>query len=342
MESLLRILAARPACATEAGSICQSVWQATGIGWLSAASEYLVATPLKILLVIVLALVARWLVHRLIRRLVRTTTEGRLPVILRPLSEHTPLALAAAGLVTERRKQRAQTIGSALRSVTSIVIGSIAALTILGELGINLAPLLASAGIAGVALGFGAQQLVRDYLSGIFMVLEDQYGVGDIVDVGEASGTVEAVGLRCTRLRDVHGTVWYVRNGEVIRVGNKSQGWSVVVIDVPLPYGTQIDQASEVIRAATKSLADDEQFAADLLEPPEVLGIEQMTNLGITVRVTVKTTTDAQWRVGRELRRRLSDALEDSGITSALGGQLYLRAPASSPGAPGAGTPGPV
>jgi small conductance mechanosensitive channel len=329
MESLLSLLG-RPACADEAGSICQSVWQATGVGWLSAASEYLVATPLKILLVIVLALVVRWLIHRVIRRLVRTTTEGRLPVILRPLSERAPLALAAAGLVSERRQQRAHTIGSVLRSLTSVVIGAIAALTVLGELGINLAPLLASAGIAGLALGFGAQTLVRDFLSGMFMILEDQYGVGDIVDVGEASGTVEAVGLRCTRLRDVHGTVWYVRNGEVIRVGNRSQGWSVVVIDVPLPYGTPLDQASQVIRSAAQGLADDELYASDLLEPPEVLGIEQITNLGITVRVTVKTTTDGQWRVGRELRRRLSDALEEAGITSSLGGQLYLRAPATS------------
>ncbi|GAA1700479.1 mechanosensitive ion channel family protein [Fodinicola feengrottensis] len=330
MESLLRILAAKPDCATDAGSVCQSVWQATGVGWLSAGSEYLVATPLKILLVIVLAVVVRWVTHRLIKRLVRTTTEGKLPVVLRPLSEHAPLARAAAGLVPERRHQRAKTIGSVLRSVTSIVIGAVAVLTILGQLGINLAPLLASAGIAGVALGFGAQTLVRDFLSGIFMILEDQYGVGDTVDVGEASGTVEAVGLRCTQLRDVHGTVWYVRNGEVIRVGNRSQGWAVVVIDVPLPYGTQLDQASSVIRTAAQTLADDERFATDLLDPPEVLGIEQMTNLGITVRVTVKTTTDSQWRVGRELRRRLSDALDEASITSALGGQLYLRAPATS------------
>ncbi|WP_222853871.1 mechanosensitive ion channel family protein [Fodinicola acaciae] len=327
MESLLRLLSAQPACAADGGSICQSVWQATGVGWLAAASEYFVATPLKILLIVILAVIVHWVVRRLIRRMVRTSSEGKLPVILRPLSEHIPAALAAAGLASERRRQRAETIGSVLGSLTSVIIGAIAALMILGELGINLAPLLASAGIAGVALGFGAQTLVRDFLSGMFMILEDQYGVGDIVDLGEASGTVEAVGLRCTRLRDVQGTVWYVRNGEILRVGNRSQGWAVVVIDVPLPYGTQLLQATEVITRAANGLADDEQFSSDLLERPEILGVEQITNLGLTVRVTVKTTTDGQWRVGRELRRRLSDELEDAGITSALSGQLYVRAP---------------
>ena len=146
--------------------------------------------------------------------------------------------------------QRAETIASVLRSTVTAVVGTIAFIEILGTLGINLGPIVASAGIVGVALGFGAQNLVKDFLSGIFMILEDQYGVGDVIDlgVGDANGTVEAVGLRITRLRDVKGQVWHVRNGEVVRVGNKSQGWSRAVLDVPVAYGNDVAEASAVIK----------------------------------------------------------------------------------------------
>src|SRR4029077_3961131 len=137
---------------------------------------------------------------------------------------------------SERRRQRAEALGSVLRSFVSVTIFSIAIMLILGELGVNLAPLIASAGIAGVALGFGAQNLVKDFITGLFMLLEDQYGVGDVVDVGEASGTVEAVGLRITTIRDARGVLWYIRNGEIVRVGNRSQGWALVVVDVPVGF----------------------------------------------------------------------------------------------------------
>ena len=151
-----------------------------------------------------------------------------MPALLRPLRERLPDSHDATTVFRERRRQRAEAIGSVLRSFATAVVFSIAVLLILGELGVNLGPLLASAGIAGVALGFGAQNLVKDFIAGLFMLLEDQYGVGDVVDLGEASGTVEAVGLRITTIRDGRGVVWYIRNGEIVRVGNKSQGWAVV------------------------------------------------------------------------------------------------------------------
>ncbi len=151
-----------------------------------------------------------------------------MPAVLRPLKERVGNNGAGdAGMVSERRRQRAETVGSLLRSVTSLVIGVLAVMLVLGEIGFNLGPFIAGAGIVGIALGFGAQNLVKDFLSGIFMILEDQYGVGDVVDLGAASGTVEAVGLRVTRLRDGNGTLWYVRNGEILRVGNKSQGFAL-------------------------------------------------------------------------------------------------------------------
>jgi small conductance mechanosensitive channel len=182
---------------------------------------------------------------------------------------------------------------------------------------VNLAPLIASAGIVGVALGFGAQNLVKDFIAGLFMLLEDQYGVGDVVDFGEASGTVEAVGLRITTLRDGRGVLWYIRNGEIVRVGNRSQGWAMVVIDVPVGFAG-VEEATDVLRSAAATLTEDPLYADDLIEAPQVLGVEQITIDGAVVRTTVKTVSEAQWRVGRELRHRLTEALESAGIAQHL------------------------
>lgn len=310
--------AAKPACAADEGTLCSNVWELTGKGWLAASSDWLIAKPAIILAIVLGAVIVRWLLHRAIRRVTRSTTEGRVPVLLRPLKERAPAALATAGLLSERRRQRAETISSVLRNVSSIAIVAIAGMLVLSQLGQPLGPLLASAGIAGVALGFGAQALVKDILAGMFMMLEDQYGVGDTVDMGEASGTVEAVGLRVTTLRDVNGVVWYVRNGEVLRVGNKSQGWAMVNVDVPVPFGTDITAATAAMRTAGSTLADDAAWHSDLLDSPEVLGVESLSTTGMTLRITVKTTTQAQWRVARELRGRVSAALNDAGIESGI------------------------
>ncbi|MFI5954961.1 mechanosensitive ion channel family protein [Cryptosporangium sp. NPDC051539] len=320
-----------PGCAAgkdNEGSVCKWVWDSTGSRWLSNAVEWLLAKPLLVLLIVVIALLIRWFLYRIINGVTSvgsvdsgTDKDGKpkkKPRILRPFREKASSALLASGLMSERRAQRASTLGSVLRSVTSIIIFVVAGSSVLGLFDINLAPLVASAGIAGVALGFGAQSLVRDYLSGIFMILEDQYGVGDIVDLGEAGGTVETIGLRVTTVRDVRGVVWYIRNGEILRVGNKSQGWAQVVIDVPMPFGTDLDKAHEVLTESAAQLTEEDAFKDDLLAPPEVLGVEQLTQTGLMLRVTVRTTTAAQWRVARELRARISADLDAAGITSGI------------------------
>jgi small conductance mechanosensitive channel len=165
------------------------------------------------------------------------------------------------------------------------------------------------------------------------MLLEDQYGVGDVVDVGQASGTVEAVGLRITTIRDANGVVWYIRNGEISRVGNKSQGWAQVMVDIPVGFAGA-KEATEILRAAADRLSEDPQWSDDLMEAPEVLGVEQITADGVVLRTTVKTTSESQWRVGRELRRCLTEALDKAGITERLGaGRVLLHpAAASDPG----------
>jgi moderate conductance mechanosensitive channel len=187
-----------------------------------------------------------------------------------------------------------------------VVLG-MAVVLVLGELGINLAPIVASAGVVGVALGFGAQNLIKDFIAGIGIILEDQYGVGDVVDLGEASGTVEAVGLRITRLRDVNGVVWYVRNGEVLRVGNKSQGFAQVVIDMPVAHDTDLERCRTVMQEAADQMYGEAEWAEVLLAPPESLGVESITAAGVTMRLQVRTTNAEQWRVGRELRQRLNE-----------------------------------
>jgi small conductance mechanosensitive channel len=313
---------------------CKWIYDVTGESWLAESSYVILLKPLKIILILLVAIVARFLLHRAIDRLVRSTAKDSVPTILRPLRERIPTALADSGVFPERRRQRAEAVGSVLRSAVTAVIFSIATLLILGELGFNLAPLLASAGIVGVAVGFGAQSLVKDLLSGLFMLLEDQYGVGDTVDLGEASGVVEAVGLRITTVRDAQGILWYVRNGEIIRVGNRSQGWAMAIVDMPIGYAG-VEEATAVLRQAAASLAEDPEYAADFIDPPEVVGVEQITVDGAVIRTVAKTTADAQFQVVRELRRRLAEALDTAGIAARIAAsRTYLR-----PGMPSAPPP---
>ncbi|WP_280836197.1 mechanosensitive ion channel family protein [Micromonospora sp. A200] len=325
---------------------CKSVFEVTGSVWFAEGSYWILLKPLRVALILLLALAARWALHRTINRLVRTTSVGAVPTMLRPLRERIPsAALDPTEFIPERRRQRAEAIGSVLRSLVTAFVFGIALLMVLKEFSFDLAPLLASAGIAGVALGFGAQSLVKDLIAGLFMLIEDQYGVGDTVDLGEATGVVESVGLRVTTVRDGRGVLWYIRNGEIVRVGNKSQGWALVVVDLPIGFaGTE--EASAVLRTAAASVAVDPELASEIVEAPEVLGVEQMTVDGAVIRTVVKTTADGQFAVGRELRRRLTEALENSGITAKIAAaRLYPGLPQTGgigpAGAPGTvGTPG--
>jgi small conductance mechanosensitive channel len=319
-----------PSCVTDQGSLCARVFRLTQTDWISRSADDLVAHVVVVLLVIVVAVVLRFAVHRAIRRLTEGAREGRVPALLRPLRDRAVRTLKdAAPLMVERRTQRAQAIGSVLRSFSTILIYGVAFVLILGEFGVNLAPIIASAGIVGVAIGFGAQNLVRDFLSGIFMMLEDQYGVGDVVDLGEATGTVEAVGLRTTRLRDAHGVVWYARNGEVLRVGNKSQGFAQVVIDMPVAHDTDLEHCRTVMQEVADTLYAEPEWAGVLLAEPESLGVEQITAEGVVMRVQVRASSAEQWRVGRELRLRLKERFAEEGIATPL---PLLRAPVAAVG----------
>jgi small conductance mechanosensitive channel len=311
MTTTLPFTGQPPTCGDDRDSWCWQVFNLTHNQWLAASADWLVARPLRIIMIVAIALLVRFLARRLIDRLT-ISSDDKTPTLLRPLRERAPQALGA--LVSERRAQRARTIGSVLKSIVSFLTFGLAFILILGELGLNLTPIVASAGIVGIALGFGEQNLVKDFLSGVFMVLEDQYGVGDVVDVGPAVGTIESVGLRVTTLRDVNGTVWYVRNGEILRVGNSSQGFAVALLDVPIAHGTDVDKAVEILGRVGEEAAAIEPLSEDVLEPPEVLGVEKITTEGMTVRMTVKVRPGRQWATQRALRAKIMAAFEEAGV----------------------------
>jgi small conductance mechanosensitive channel len=304
---------AAPSCLTDSTSLCAKVYDVTHSSWLAANADGLIATPARILLVLVVAVVARLLVNRAIRRLTESTAGGAVPTVLRPLRSRVAGQRDGEQL-TARRSQRAEAIGSVLRSFSSFVILGIAVVLVLGELGINLAPIVASAGVVGVALGFGAQNLVKDFIAGIGIILEDQYGVGDVVDLGEVSGTVETVGLRITRVRDAHGVVWYARNGEILRVGNKSQGFAQVVIDMPVAHDTDLERCRTVMQEVADAMYAHDEWDDVLLAAPESLGVEDISAAGVVMRLQVRTTSTDQWRAGRELRMRLTERFAAEGI----------------------------
>ncbi|QNG17700.1 mechanosensitive ion channel family protein [Rhodococcus triatomae] len=273
---------------------------------------WLVERPIQIAVYVVLAIVLRFAAHRLIDRMTRPRSSGT-PPLLRPLQERAPRGLKDP-VVAERRAQRARTIGSVLKSTVSIVVLVWVVLQILGTLGVNVTPFIASAGIIGVALGFGAQNLVRDFLSGIFMLLEDQYGVGDVVDLGEATGTVESVGLRVTTIRDVGGTLWYCRNGEIIRVGNMSQGYAVAVVDLPIAHAANVHRACEVALRAVLESARADAIVEDVLDEPEMLGVNSVTAESVMLRITAKVKPGRQWAVQRAFTRAALVAFEQDDV----------------------------
>jgi small conductance mechanosensitive channel len=274
--------------------------------------EFLVDKPLKIVVILVLAFVANRVARKGMKRALRTLQSGAVQERLGSLRAATPEALLATTEHSLRAEQRIEALASVLRSLLTFVIYSVALFMILGEVGIELGPLLAGAGIIGVAIGFGSQSLVKDFLSGVFILIEDQFGVGDIVTLdGETSGTVEAVSLRTTRLRAVDGTVWHVPNGEIRRVGNQSQHWSRALIDVEVAYETDLDHAQAVIASVAHEIAAGDH---DVLDEPEVWGVEALGANGVMIRLVVKTRPSQQYRVSRELRARLKAAFEREGI----------------------------
>lgn len=289
--------------------------------WTETNRHWLIEVPIRISAYIVVALIVRFLLQRMIDRAttgkarevrsVDMEVEARRPPLVRYLRDR---ASAAGGRAAERRQQRAQTIGSVLKSTVSILLLIWVVLAVLSTLGVNIAPFIASAGVVGLAIGFGAQNLVKDFVTGVFMLLEDQYGVGDTVDVGDVTGEVQSVGLRITTLRDIDGTLWYVRNGEISRVGNMSQDFAVARVEVPVALTADVDRAEQVALDAAHEAIADPTMAAKVVGEPEMLGVQELSADLLKLRMTVKTKPNAQWSVQRRLRRAVLRAYDEHGI----------------------------
>jgi small-conductance mechanosensitive channel len=302
------------ACGEQPGNVCRFVFEQTDSVGLAEAADWLTGPLSQVIVVFIGAWVINRIVRRIIKRFVQRVEGSARSGRLQRIRDKTPSIFLHTGEVNLRAVARAQTIGAVLRSLASGIIWGFAIIYSLGAVGLDLGPLLAGAGVAGVALGFGAQSMVRDFLAGMFMIIEDQFGVGDVVDVGEASGTIELVTLRVTRLRDVNGTVWYVPNGEIRRVGNMSQQWARAVLDIAVSPTADLDHAAQVITRAAEEVWELPEAKPDVLEKPEVLGVDYLGPDAAKIRVQGKTRPGAQWRVSRMLRGRIAEALAEAGI----------------------------
>ncbi len=303
------------ACGSNPSWVCETVFDLTDNRYLAGIADGLVSVVVIVLVAWVLSIVARRYLARVVARVVAPDKTAAARQIQKLGDRATTLVAEPIGMTDDPRRQaRLESISLVVGSTAAVVIWSIAIILVLGEVGVDLAPLIAGAGIAGIALGFGAQSLVKDCIAGLFMLLEDQYGVGDVVDLDEASGVVEKISLRTTVLRGVDGTVWHVPNGYVTRVGNRSQLWSVALVDVAVAYNSDLATARQVILDCATDLIESEEWSAVVLDPPQLLGVEALGADGITIRVTIKVEPGAQWSLQRALREALKAALDDAGI----------------------------
>ena len=297
---------------------CEIVKKVGLTGFPGRTFQFFLDRPLKILLIVVLS----WIAGRVLARMARRSLES--------MAGRPALRRASA-----RAEQRAHAVAGAVASLVRVTVWTVALLLVIGQVGISLGPFIAGASIVGVALGFGAQSLVRDFLSGFFILVEDQYGVGDKVMVAGSEGTVEEVNLRMTRLRSADGAVLFVPNGEIRKVANATMGWARAVADVLLPLDTDVVAATAALADEAAALARDQAWADALLGPPEVLGVEAVSAEGITIRVVARTQSRRDDAVARELRARLGTRLRREGIALAKAPTRSAPSGAESAGAAG-------
>ncbi|PID96684.1 MAG: mechanosensitive ion channel protein MscS [Actinomycetales bacterium] len=291
------------------------------VDWVAWADQ-LVGVPLQVTSILVVAIVVRWLAHRLIRRMVTRAADRHEP---KPGDATTPPAeedddgallraksalIEASGIAHERYVARVTTLGAVLRSIVTIIIFGVATLTVMATLGIPLAPLLTSAGVGGVAVGFGAQSLVKDFLSGSFMLMEDQFGIGDVIDTGTIVGVVDNITLRITRVRDFNGVIWHIRNGEIVQVGNRSKGWSMANIEVPIGVGEDHERAQRIIRDTLAPLPETDDRVLD----DAMVVVDSISPGALVLRILVKCLPTQNVAVQRAVQDQVKLALDEAGI----------------------------
>lgn len=264
------------------------------------------AVVVRLAAIVLGAFVLLFAIKLLSRRLTRT--------LVKRLKKHQENAVGNGEIARERLLQRTETISLVISNFASWAIGITAVVMLLSELGVDVGALLGVTAILGAAIGFGAQSLVKDVISGVFIVIEDQYGVGDWVEIGDISGEVEHVGLRVTELRDIHGTLWFVRNGEILQVGNASQEWAKALLDLAFAYDNDVAACEQVIREVGAKLREDSNFGPMITSDVDVLGMQHVSGEQFVIRISLRTTPGNQWAVSRELRGRLKVAFDAAGI----------------------------
>ena len=300
--------ATAPACGDQANIVCVKVVEWTGNRFLADVATWLVGRGLLVLLI----LLGGWVATHAVKRAIGRFTARLARPDLRDVGRDPTVSIEAEKL---RAKARAETLAGVLRSVALFTIWTFTTLLALGQLNIDLGPLIAGAGILGIAIGFGSQAVVRDFLSGVFTMMEDIYSVGDDIDFGRGRGTVERISLRSTSIRTRQGVVWTVPNGNIDFVGNYSQLWARAQVDIEVSYDCDLREAINVIRQAGDDMWNDPEWGGDeLSEPPEVKGVQELGESGIFIRVRAKTKPSLQWRTERELRLRIKEALDAAGI----------------------------
>jgi small conductance mechanosensitive channel len=277
--------------------------------WVASAFEQYTVL-FRILSVLIAGVIANIATRFLIKRIVAEVVRG----VKKTHKVDDTTELNASPVSAMRSVQRARTLGSVLNNTATWVIASVVLILVLSELGFSVTALVASAGIIGAALGFGAQSVVKDVVNGLFMVFEDQLGVGDVVDLGMAEGVVERVGIRITEVRDISGTLWFVRNGEILRVGNHTQDWSRVILDLPVPYESNIDEIQKILLESANAFAASPEWRRKVIEDPEVWGVQSVSAEAITLRLVVKVRAGEQWAAERALYRALKESLDNKKV----------------------------
>lgn len=285
-------------------------WAGIWAGFVNVIETWKI--PATVIAVIVGAIVARWVLQFLVRRVVHRVVTG----VKKSQGVEFTQELNASPLTAVRVVQRTRTLGNVFGNLITAIIVMVAFLVIINITVPNVTGAFALITAAvGAGLGFGAQSLIKDILNGLFMVAEDQFGVGDIIDVGEASGVVESVGIRVTSIRSVDGTLWWVRNGEILRVGNMSQGWARAVIDLPVPYDADLDEVTATVLGTATAMSESGEWRRKIMAKPEIWGVESISAEATVLRLVVKTRPSEQWGVARELRARLKSALDATGVS---------------------------
>jgi moderate conductance mechanosensitive channel len=309
-------------CGPKTGVVCMWVYSHTGESrfWATAA-DWAIGRPLAVLGVLLMGWLLNWVVHRTVVRAVnRLLVKAPLAGGPTPLTDQTDgPATASAGFSAPtrdeaRRATRAQAVAIAVSSSLSALIWLLVVISVLGVIGLDVEPVIAGAGLVGIAMAFGAQSLIKDLLNGVLILIEDHFGIGDEIQLGEATGVVERMTLRETVLRDSNGTVWHVRNGEIDKVGNFSQVWSVALIDVAVIHGTDVAAARGWLMEAAGRVAASSTFADDIIGEPEVLGVQALDSEGVTLRLLVRTLAGRQFALQRSLLEAINMSFTNHGV----------------------------